>query len=83
MQAAKTKLKEEIVEELEGLSKGKLQEILGFVSYVKAKDAIDPTQAYFWTKGWQAMEAEVEKDKKAKKSIGNGAANSLLKSFKP
>ncbi len=77
MQAAKTKLKEEIVEELEGLSRGKLQEILGFVSYVKAKDAIDPTQAYFWTKGWQKMEAEADKAKKAGKVSETGLQKDL------
>ncbi len=43
MQATKEKLTEDIVEEIEGLSKEKLKEILGFVSYVKAKEAIDPT----------------------------------------
>lgn len=69
MQATKEKLTEDIVEEIEGLSKEKLKEILGFVSYVKAKEAIDPTQTYFWTKGWQ---------KKARKIIGNRTAKGLL-----
>jgi len=82
MQAVKIKLTEEIMEELEGLTKEKLKEILGFVSYIKAKDAIDPTQAYFWTKGWQKMEAEADKDKKVKKLIGNGTAKGLLRELK-
>ena len=82
MQAIKTKLTEEIMEEIEGLPKEKLKEILGLVSYIKAKEAIDPTQTYFWTKGWQKMEAEAEKDNKARKIIGNGTANGLLRELK-
>lgn len=82
MQAIKEKLTEEIVEEIEGLSKEKLKEILGFVSYIKAKEAIDPTQTYFWTKGWQKMEAEADNAKKIGKIIGNGTAKGLLKELK-
>lgn len=82
MQTVKINLTEEIIEELEGLSKKKLREVLGFVSYIKAKEAIDPTQAYFWTKGWQKMEAQADKAKKAKEIIGNGTARGLLKELK-
>lgn len=82
MQAVKEKLTEEIIEELEGLPKKKLKEVLGFVSYIKAKESIDPTQAYFWTKGWQKMEAEAEKAKKAGKVIGNGTAKGLIQGLK-
>lgn len=82
MQAVKVKLTEEIIEELEGLPKEKLKEVLGFVSYIKAKEAIDPTQAYFWTKGWQKMEAEADKTKKAGKVIGNGTAKGLIQELK-
>ena len=46
------------------------------------KEAIDPTQAYFWTKGWQKMEAEADKAKQAGKVIGNGTAKGLLKALK-
>lgn len=79
MQAVKEKLTEEIIEELEGLPKEKLKEVLGFVSYIKAKEAIDPTQAYFWTRGWQKMEADTEKDKRTMKIIGNGTAKGLIR----
>ena len=47
MPAVKEDLTEEIIEELESLPREKLKEVLGFVSYLKAKEAIDPTQAYF------------------------------------
>lgn len=79
MQAVKEKLTGEIIEELEGLPKEKLKEVLGFVSYMKAKEAIDPTQAYFWTRGWQKMEADAEKDKRTRKIIGNGTAKGLIR----
>ena len=82
MQAVKEKLTEEILEELEGLPKEKLKEVLGFVSYMKAKEAIDPTQAYFWTRGWQKMEADAEKDKRTRKIIGNGTAKGLIRELK-
>ncbi len=82
MQAIKTKLTEEIMEEIEGLPKEKLKEVLGFVSYIKAKEAIDPTQTYFWTKGWQKIEAEANKAKKARKLLGNGTAKGLIRELK-
>jgi len=82
MQAIKTKLTEEIIEEIDGLSKEKLKEILGFVSYIKVKEAIDPRQAYFWTKGWQKMEADADKSKKTEKAIGNGTAKGLIRELK-
>ena len=82
MQAVKEKLTEEIIEELEGLPKEKLKEVFGFVSYIKAKEAIDPAQAYFWTRGWQKMEADAEKDKRTLKIIGNGTAKGLIRELK-
>ncbi|MDO8746147.1 MAG: hypothetical protein Q7J70_00615 [Thermodesulfovibrionales bacterium] len=82
MQAVKEKLTEEILEELEGLPKEKLKEVLGFVSYIKAKEAIDPAQAYFWTRGWQKMEADAEKDKRTRTIIGNGTAKGLIRELK-
>jgi len=82
MPAVKESITEEIIEELEGLPKEKLKEVLGFVSYLKAKEAIDPTQTYFWTKGWQKIEAEADKAKRAGKVVGNGTAKGLLKALK-
>ncbi len=82
MPAVKENLTEEIIEELECLPIEKLKEVLGFVSYLKAKEAIDPTQAYFWTKGWQKMEADADKAKKAGKVFGNGTAKGLIRELK-
>jgi hypothetical protein len=39
-------------------------------------------QAYFWTKGWQKMEADADKAKKAGKVLGNGTAKGLIRELK-
>ncbi|MGR3309314.1 MAG: hypothetical protein ACUZ77_00920 [Candidatus Brocadiales bacterium] len=40
------------------------KEVIDFVCFIKAKRvAIDPTQAYFWTKKWQDMGKESGRDK--------------------
>ncbi|MCK6468163.1 MAG: DUF2281 domain-containing protein [Candidatus Brocadia sinica] len=49
-------LKKEILNEIDELSYEKIKEVLDFVCFIKAKDAIDPSQTYFWTKQWQYME---------------------------
>jgi len=50
--------RDELLREIEGLSAEKVKEILDFAYFIKAKDAIDPSQAYFWTTKWQSMERE-------------------------
>ncbi len=72
------KLLEAIVEELREFKHNSLKEILDFVYYMKTKEAIDPSQIYFWTRKWQAWEREAEKDKKAGKAIGNGSVKDLV-----
>jgi len=57
----------------------KLKEILDFTYFIKAKDAIDPSQAFFWTRKWQDMEREADKDKESGNVIGDGTLNGLLK----
>lgn len=74
--------KKELLQEIEGLSFEKIKEVLDFVCFIKAKDAIDPTQAYFWTKRWQEMEKEADIDKEAGNVIGNGTVEDLLKELK-
>jgi hypothetical protein len=70
--------KEELLREIEGLSVEKIKEVLDFTYFIKAKDAIDPSQAYFWTRKWQKMEAEADEDKEAGRIMGDGTANGLL-----
>jgi len=70
MPSAGSEYKQELFREIQGLSDEKLKEILDFTYFIKAKDAIDPSQAYFWTSNWQAIEREVDRDKEAGNVIG-------------
>ncbi len=77
-----TNYKKEILREIDSLSPKKIKEVLNFVHFVKAKDVIDPSQAYFWTRRWQDMEREADNDKRAGNIIGNGTVKDLLKKLK-
>lgn len=79
MQSSVSEYKQELFREIQGLSDEKLKEILDFTYFIKAKDAIDLSQAYFWTSRWQAMEQEADKDKKAVNVIGDGTIDGLIK----
>ena len=74
--------KKDLLREIEGLPLDKLKEILDFVCFIKAKEAIDPAQAYFWTVKWQRMEREADEDKGAGNIIGDGTVEGLLKELK-
>lgn len=82
MKASTFQCKGELLKEIEGLSSEKIKEVLDFVCFIKAKEVIDPSQTYFWTKHWQQMEKEAEDDKAADNIIGNGTVESLLKELK-
>lgn len=71
--------KEELYREINGLPDEMLKEILDFTYYIKVKDSIDPSQVYFWTKKWQNMEREADKDKEEDNTIGDGTLSGLLK----
>ncbi len=45
--------KEELFRQIQGLPDEKIKEVLDFTYFIKAKDAIDPSQAYFWTRKWK------------------------------
>ena len=77
-----TEYKKELLKEMEGLPSEKIKEILDFVCFIKAREVIDPTQAYFWTKKWQAMEREADKDKEAGNVIGDGTVEGLVQELK-
>lgn len=74
--------KEELLRQIEGLSAEKIKEILDFAYFISAKDAIDPSQAYFWTKKWQAMESEADQDKEKGNILGDGTVDSLLRELR-
>lgn len=74
--------KEELLRQIEGLPSEKVKEILDFAYFISAKDAIDPSQAYFWTKKWQAMEAEADQDKEKGNIFGDGSVDGLLRELR-
>ncbi len=82
MKSSVDKIKKEISAEIEELKVDSLKEVLDFVYYLKVKKAIDPSQAYFWTKKWQILEREAEEDKKARQVVGDGSVSELLKALK-
>ena len=63
----KTGTKQELLDEIMTLPSNLTKDVLEFVCFIKAKSAIDPTQAYFWTKKWQKMEQEAEENIKTGK----------------
>jgi hypothetical protein len=76
------KYRRELMREIKNLSPEKMKEVMGFVYFIKARDVIDPEQAYFWTKAWQAMEAQADQDKAKGLVLGNGTLRGLLKELK-
>jgi len=74
--------KEELLRQIDDLPPEMLKELLDFTYYPKAKEAIDPSQAYFWTKKWQAMESEADEDKEKGRVIGDGTVEGLLSELK-
>ncbi len=82
METLNMQYKKDLLREIKRLTPEKLKEVLNFVCFIKAKDVIDPTQAYFWTKKWQRMEKEADKNKEADNIIGNGTVEGLLTELK-
>ncbi|MBN1664691.1 MAG: hypothetical protein JW943_13920 [Deltaproteobacteria bacterium] len=82
MGTALSRYKQEILQGISDLPSNKLKEILNFVHFIKAKESIDPTQAYFWTKKWQEKESEADKDKTAGRVVGDGSAKDLIRALK-
>ena len=78
----KTTLAKEVIEEVKHLDTPQLRELRSYVSFLKTRRAIDPTQLYFWTRRWQAWEHEAESDKQAGRLVGNGSLRGLLAALK-
>ena len=53
---------------------------MNFICFIKAKEVIDPAQAYFWTKKWQKMEKGADRDRKRGNVIGNGTVKKSIRS---
>ncbi len=82
MRTSVAQYRKELLREIEEIPTEKIKDVLDFVYFIKTKEAIDPSQSYFWTKKWQDMEKEVYMDKKAGNIIGNGTVKDLLKKLK-
>ncbi len=77
-----TQYKEDLLKEIETLPSEKIKEVLDFICYIKAKEFIDPSQAYFWSRQWQQMEKEADIDKERGNIIGNGTAEDLIQKLR-
>ncbi|MBI3997161.1 MAG: hypothetical protein HY352_05830 [Candidatus Omnitrophica bacterium] len=78
----KSGLANEVIQEIRTLPPSELREVRAYVYFLKARDTIDPTQLYFWSKRWQAWEREAEADKRSRRLVGNGTLKGLLKALK-
>ena len=74
--------RKELLKEIKNISSEKIREILDFVYFIKTREAIDPAQIYFWTRQWQIMEQEADRDKASGRIIGDGGVKDLLKKLK-
>lgn len=54
--------RQDLLNEIKTLPNNLTKDVLEFICFVKARQSIDPTQAYFWTKKWQSMEKESDVD---------------------
>ena len=78
----KTEAVKEILEEVRGLPEKQLGEVITYIEFIKARQVIDPAQAYFWTRKWQEMERRAEVDKKKGRILGNGTTKGLIKALR-
>lgn len=78
----KSGLANEVIQEIRTLPPSELREVRAYVCFLKARDTIDPTQLYFWSKRWQAWERETETDKRSRRVVGDGTLKGLLKALK-
>ena len=70
-------LQAQLATEIKSLPPGYMREVLDFVQFLRLRRSIDPGQAYFWTRKWQAKERAVERDKRRGRVIGDGTVRGL------
>jgi hypothetical protein len=75
-------LAKEVMQEVRTLPTSRLREVRAYVYFLKARETVDPTQLYFWTKRWQALEREAEADKRSGRTVGDGTLKGLLSALK-
>ncbi len=80
--AVRKKIERLLIQTLKELNAQELRETADFVSFLKTRSRIDPSQAYFWTSQWQAMEQHIQHDKRRGHTLGKGDPESLLRALK-
>lgn len=78
----RSKFKRVMIRLLDEMNAQELRETADFALFLKTRARIDPSQAYFWTNRWQAMEQRVQQDKLRRRLLGNGSIDSLLRALK-
>ena len=76
------KVEKALIRILKEMNVQELRETADFALFLKTRSRIDPAQAYFWTRRWQAMEQRVQLDKLRGRILGNGSVESLLRALK-
>lgn len=74
-------LQAQLTSEMKTLPPGCIREVLDFVRFLRLRRSIDPSQAYFWTRRWQAKEKAVERNKKSSRVVGDGTMRGLAKTL--
>ncbi|MFH1073635.1 MAG: hypothetical protein V1752_00960 [Candidatus Firestonebacteria bacterium] len=64
----KVAAKRELLNEIKNLPSDLTKDVLKYVVFVKYKKIVDTDQSYFWSKKWQNMEKEAEKNIKEEKT---------------
>ena len=70
-------LQAQLATEIKSLPPVCMREVLDFVRFLHLRRSIDPGQAYFWTRKWQAKERTIERDKRRGRVIGDGTVRGL------
>lgn len=78
----RSKVRRALIRLLDEMNSRELRETAHFALFLKTRSRADPTQAYFWTPRWQAMERRVHRDKERGRLLGNGTVDSFLRALK-
>lgn len=78
----KTDVRGAVLTELAELNVSQQREVLDFVHFLRVKRAVDPDQAYFWTRRWQQLERTADRASTRGKRLGDGTAQGLVKALR-
>ncbi len=63
----KVAVRKELLNEIKNLPSDLTKDVLKYVVFVKYKKVVDTDQSYFWSKRWQGLEKEADRNIKAGK----------------